>query len=172
MTSSSGLEVFFVFPRKYDEGQVHNMRFKRFEILQDYVGCEVAKKVVDEYNTKVLVPMLVKVAISLSPIVVAQPSALIVPHVSQTSLFGAPASIAEASKRLLFGELSFFWLTVVKPDNVGCSLVWWKEHELRFTTVVFVARQFLGIQSSQMECEQIFSIDGILTSLSRCRLGT
>ena len=99
------LRPFLAFSRKYNEGQAQNMlalmldpRFKGLELLQDYVGREVAKKVVDEYDTKVLVPMLVKVAQILSPTVVAQPTAPIIPHVSQTSLFGAPASTAEASK--------------------------------------------------------------------------
>lgn len=173
------LRPFLAFSRKYDEGQAQNMlalmldpRFKGLELLQDYVGREVAKKVVDEYDTKVLVPMLVKVAVILSPTVVAQPTALIVPHVSQTSLFGAPASTAEASKGLLLGELSLFRRLVVEPINVACPLLWWKEHESRFPTVAFVARQFLGIPGSQIECERIFSIAGILTSLRRCRLGT
>ena len=146
-------------------------RFKILKLLQDYVGREMAKKVVDECDTKVLVPMLVKVAVILSPTIVAQPTAPIVPHVSQISLFGALASIGKASKGLLLGELNLFMRLVIEPVNVACPLLWWKEHESRYQTVAFVARHFLGIPCNQIECERIFSIAGILTSLRRCGLG-
>lgn len=127
----------------------------------------------DEYDTNILVPMLVKVAISFSPPAVhGVDGAAAVPVNSRASLFGAPASITEASKGLLLGELSLFRRLVVEPDTVACPLQWWKEHEKRFPTVGFVARQLLGIPGSQIECERIFSIAGILTSLRRCRLGT
>lgn len=173
------LRPFLAFAHKYDEGQAHNMlalmldpRFKGLEVLQNYVGREVAKKVVDEYDTKVLVPMLIKVAAVLSPAPGAHLAIPTITQVSPTSLFGAPASTAEASKGLLLGELSLFRRLVVEPTNVACPLMWWKEQESRFPTVAYVARQFLGIPGSQIECERIFSIAGILTALRRSRLGT
>ncbi len=50
------------------------------------------------------------------------------------------------------------------------SLHWWEKHESRFPIVAFLARQILGIVSSQIETELIFSLVGILTNLGRCCL--
>ncbi len=49
-------------------------------------------------------------------------------------------------------------------------LQWWEKHESRFPIVVFLARQILGIVSSQIETKHIFSLVGIVTNLRRCHL--
>jgi hypothetical protein len=72
----------------------------------------------------------------------------------------------------LLTELSLFRRLVVDPADIACLLMWWKEQESRFPIVAYAARQFLGIPGSQIECERIFSIAGILTKLRRSRLGT
>lgn len=71
--------------------------FKELDLLQDYIGCEVTKKVVDDYDTKVFIPILVKVAAILSPTIGAQLAAPTVLQVFHTSLFSTPASTAKAS---------------------------------------------------------------------------
>ncbi len=48
----------------------------------------------------------------------------------------------------------------------------WEKHESRFRTIGFFVKQILGIVSSQIEIEHIFSLAGILTSLKRCKLQT
>lgn len=135
------------FARKFEEGSAHNMiclmldlRFKGLEMIVDYVGCGVAKQVVDEYDGKVLVPLLMKAAQILSPITTA---VLVTPSALQTSksiLSGVPASTPEASKSLLFVELSLFRRLDVEADGVTLPLTWWSEQESRFPAIAYVAR--------------------------------
>ncbi len=47
---------------------------------------------------------------------------------------------------------------------------WWEKHESRFLIVALLVRQILGIVSSQIETEHIFSLVEILTNLKRCHL--
>jgi hypothetical protein len=144
------------FARTFDVGKAHNMlalmldpRFKDLEVILNYVGHDMAKQVVDDYDSKVLVPLLLKAATILSPIAAVEPAATTDPLPAQMKLFGALASIAETSKGLLLIELSLF----------------------RRLAVSYAARQFLGIPGSQIDCERIFSIAGILTALRHSRLG-
>lgn len=41
----------------------------------------------------------------------------------------------------------------------------------QFLNVCFLAKQIVGILGNQIECESIFSILRVLTSLGKCRLG-
>jgi hypothetical protein len=125
------LRLFLSFARKVKEGSTHNMiclmldpRFKGLEVIVDYVGCEVAKQVVDEYDHKILVPLLTKAAQILSPAAIAAtPTAtLVAAQPTKNILFGAPASIAEASKGLLLVELSLFRHLDVEVDDIPCPL--------------------------------------------------
>jgi hypothetical protein len=166
------------FARTFDVGKAHNMlalmldpRFKDLEVILNYVGHDMAKQVVDDYDSKVLVPLLLKAATILSPIAAVEPAATTDPLPAQMKLFGALASIAETSKGLLLIELSLFRRLMVDPANIACPLMWWKEQESRFPAVSYAARQFLGIPGSQIDCERIFSIAGILTALRHSRLG-
>jgi hypothetical protein len=99
------LRPFLSFARKFEEGSAHNMiclmldlHFKGLEVIVDYVGCGVAKEVVDEYNGKVLVPLLVKATQFLSRIATAE-----------------------------LVELSLFRRLDVEADGVTCPLTWWFE---------------------------------------------
>ena len=63
----------------------------------------------------------------------------------------------------------------ISPNTMkekGSVLLWWKDQELRFPTLAFLAKQIFGIPGSQIECERVFSIAGLLTGLRRCRLGS
>jgi hypothetical protein len=128
------LRPFLSFARKFEEGSAHNMiclmldlHFKGLEVIVDYVGCGVAKEVVDEYNGKVLVPLLVKATQFLSRIATAEPATPSALQTSKSILFGALASTVEASKGLLLVELSLFRRLDVEADGVTCPLTWWFE---------------------------------------------
>jgi hypothetical protein len=173
------LRPFLSFARTFDAGKAHNMlalildpRFKDLEVILKYVGHDVAKQVVDKFDSKVLVPLLLKAATILSPIAIVELVATADPLPARTKLFGAPTSTAEASKGLLLTELSLFRRLVVDPTDIACPLMWWKEQESRFPTVAYATCQFLGIPGSQIECERIFSIADILTALRHSSLGT
>ena len=50
-------------------------------------------------------------------------------------------------------------------------LAWWKEHQVKFPIVSFLARQIIEIQGNQIEMERISSVAVILCVLCRRRLG-
>jgi hypothetical protein len=47
---------------------------------------------------------------------------------------------------------------------------WWKKHESIFPTIDFLTKKILGIVSSQIEIEIIFSLVGVSIDLRRCCL--
>jgi hypothetical protein len=49
----------------------------------------------------------------------------------------------------------------VNLKEIKYPLQWWEKHESRFPIVALLARQILGIVSSQIEIERIFSLVGI-----------
>jgi hypothetical protein len=58
----------------------------------------------------------------------------------------------------------------VDVKDIKCLLEWWAKHKSLFPTVVFLARQILGIVDSQIETEKKNSLVEILTNLRKCRL--
>jgi hypothetical protein len=128
------LQPFLSFARTFDAGKAHNMlalmldpRFKDLEVILNYVGHDVVKQVVDEYDSKVLVPLLLKATTILSHVAAVEPAATADLLPARTKLFGAPASTAEANKGLLLTEISLFRRLVVDPADIACPLMWWKE---------------------------------------------
>ncbi len=87
------------------------------------------------------------------------------------------------TKRILFWRCEFRCQPFVRSINVWTLLVYhfhvhlkecnllltqWKAHEAQFPNVTC---QVLGISKSQIETKCIFNMNGILTSLQRCKLG-
>ena len=48
--------------------------------------------------------------------------------------------------------------------------VWWRKHEHLFPDIAPVPRALLGIPGSQIECERIFNIAGLIVGIRRTRL--
>jgi hypothetical protein len=89
-------------------------QFKGLEYMLQYVGVAKAKQVVQEYDTKVLIPYLIKVHKFLN--LGGAPSTAL-DHVPSNILFGAPTSAEEACEGILIAELSLFrHLTMVYPE--------------------------------------------------------
>ncbi len=53
--------------------------------------------------------------------------------------------------------------------DIICLLEWWGKHDF-FSLVTFITCQILGIVSSQIEIEKIFSLVGMFANLKKCRL--
>jgi hypothetical protein len=76
----------------------------------------------------------------------------------------------ETTKEIVTRELLDFRRFHVDVKNTKNPLQWWEKHEFGFLVISFLAKQILGIVSSQIETECIFCVAGILTSLRRCWL--
>jgi hypothetical protein len=76
----------------------------------------------------------------------------------------------EIAKEIVTRELLDFRRFHVDLKEIKNPFQWWEKHESIFPVVTFLARQILGIVSSQIEIEHIFSLAGILANLKRCHL--
>lgn len=69
---------------------------------------------------------------------------------------------------MVVGELSLFRRLSIPSSACADPLAWWLMHEGQFPNVGFLAKQILGIPSSQIKIEQVFNLARVLTTL-RCR---
>jgi hypothetical protein len=106
------LQWFFDFCDKFDAFMAHNMlalmldpRFKTLKCVTNLIGRDKTHVIMDEYDSKILIPMLVVVFKCLNPSLVKTPPPQT--HVEDESLFGVPAS-NEVNESLLKFELFLF----------------------------------------------------------------
>ncbi len=100
------------------------------------IGKDRAWVLVEEYDTKILIPLLVVVFRLLNPddeILLPQEPNLVL----DDSLFGVIASTKETNERLLKTKLSLFCHIVVLEENMKSPFAWWKKHECQFSNVGF-----------------------------------
>jgi hypothetical protein len=183
--SKAGVQVlkpFLDFTGKFNRDKSYNMmaimldpRYKGLQSISKFVGPQLTKAIVAQYDKKVLLPLLLKAHVYLNPKAVVEESdarSSHLPEVDQFCLFGAGVLEEEAAEGLLLKELSLFRRLVIDSSNLeGGALEWWRLNEALFPCVGFLARQCLGILGSQIETERIFSVASILTNLRRSRLG-
>jgi hypothetical protein len=81
-------------------------------------------------------------------------------------LFGVGALIEEFSQVLVRGELSLFRRLSILSFACVDPLTWWRMHEGQFPNVGFLAKQILGMLSSQIETKWVFNLGGVLTALT------
>jgi hypothetical protein len=114
------LKPFLNFVRTFEPQNAHNMlaiildpRYKGLQSVSKFVGPTNAKKVVVEYDAKVLMPMLHKAFAALTPPVEGIESEVVVEPSSPAEivefvLFGSPASEEEDVEEQIVKELSLF----------------------------------------------------------------
>jgi hypothetical protein len=128
----------------------HNMmafmldpRYKGLKCVANLIRKDRTHVLVEEYEKKKLVPLLVVVFKSFYPCYPQTP--LPNPLVLDDLLFGESTSIEEG---LLKSKLFLFCQIVVSKEDLKSPLAWWKTHESQFPDVGFLARQILGIPRS------------------------
>jgi hypothetical protein len=177
----NALAPFLSFTVSYSSKHAHNMlalmldpRYKGLSLVKDYVGRERALQVVAETDANALLPCLVTVFKQLNPSSVENAPALSPTSkdsVDENSLFGSTASNDEAIVGHLKAELSLFRRLHIDPKECENPLAWWKDREVQFPNVGFLARQILGIVGTQVETERIFSVAGLITAVRRRHIG-
>ncbi|KAG0556897.1 hypothetical protein KC19_11G087000 [Ceratodon purpureus] len=177
----NALAPFLSFTVSYSAKHAHNMlalmldpRYKGLSLVKDYVGRERALQVVAETDANALLPSLVTVFKQLNPSSIENAPALSPSSkdsVDDNSLFGSTASNDEAIVGHLKAELSLFRRLHIDPKECENPLAWWKDREVQFPNVGFLARQILGIVGTQVETERIFSVAGLITAVRRRHIG-
>ena len=87
-------------------------------------------------------------------------------------------SVAEtAAMEAASHELKCFRRSNLLPSNDDQAdelqpLQWWKLHQTSFPIIAEVAKIVLSVPGSQIECERVFSLAGLLTTRLRNRLTT
>jgi len=123
------------------------LRFKGLKCVIDFLGHDKVKFLVVEYDTKILIPLLVKCNHFLNLDVVGictSPS-----NGPSNSLFDTPILSTNANERLFLAQLFFFRHCVVNlSDDARAPLLLWKEHARLYPNVAFFAKQILAIPSS------------------------
>jgi hypothetical protein len=76
----------------------------------------------------------------------------------------------EIVKEIVIKEFLDFRRFYVDLKEIKNPFKWLEKRESRFPIMAFLARQILGIISSQIETKHIFSLIGILTNMKRCHL--
>lgn len=175
------LAPFLSFTVSYSAKHAHNMlalmldpRYKGLSLVKDYVGRERALQVVGETDSNALLPCLVTVFKHLNPSSADNAPALSPSSkdsFDENSLFGSTASNDEAIVGHLKAELSLFRRLHIDPKECENPLAWWKDREVQFPNVGFLARQILGIVGTQVETERIFSVAGLITAVRRRHIG-
>jgi len=69
---------------------------------------------------------------------------------------------------LVIREVSLFRTFFIFPFACVDSLAWWRINEGRFPNIGFLVKQILGISSSQIETECVFSLVGLLIAFKCC----
>ncbi len=82
----------------------------------------------------------------------------------------APAEITRVAMVAELKKFRGLRISLEDIEKVGGVLVWWSLNEKNFPFIAPVARAILGIPCSQIECERIFSIAGLIVGLRRTRL--
>jgi hypothetical protein len=169
------LVPFLAFKSSYNANKVHNMlalvldsHFKFVDVVKVFVRWEKMIQIIVEYDNKTLLPLLVVSFHFLNP---TTNGFIKVTPIDDGSIFGAMTSNATALHKLLNNELGLVCHLHVKPKDFVLPLTQWKSHEAFFPNVFFVARHILRIHGFYIEIEKKINIDGMLTSLWRCRLG-
>ncbi len=133
------LKPFLAFTSSLQPSTTHNMLifmfdswFNNLQFIHDFVGIELAMQVVVEYDHEILLLMLLIVYNNLT---------LTSIHVEPTwsitlelGVFGALASIEEATLGFLKAEMSLFKKTIMFT-TVFNPFTWWVEYEYQFLNI-------------------------------------
>jgi hypothetical protein len=147
--------------------------FKILHIVESLVGCDNVIKLAFEYNDKIVNLLLMVCFEYLNPSTIIV--VVVVDDVRlelQKNMFGVGALVDQL--RILFMHSSLESCLCLRGcfSSSTCAnpLTWWCMHESQFFNVNFLAKQILGIPSSQIEIEQVFTLVGVSTILRCYRL--
>ncbi len=128
--------------------------------------------IVEEYNSIILYPILVKCYHHLHPLIdngsVFTKETIIENY--NLDIFEMTTNTSELAKELINKQrvVDIQKYQVNVKEIIKCLLQWWQKHESMFLQVGFFAHQILGIVGSQIKTERIFHLSYILTNFKHC----
>ena len=145
-------------------------RFKKMSLLSKLLKSKMeAKTLISHYANKILMPLVMDCHQKLFPARYSADSCD--ESGSSSGIFqeASSSSSSRPSQAQCHDELQAFRKFSVKNGTEEGPLIWWKEHESKFPVLARLARHILAIPASQIECERVFSIAGMLTRHRRNR---
>ncbi len=135
-----------------------NPSFNALQIVKSLVGHGSVIRLAFEYDAcKVVIPFLIMCFERLNLNTIAYATTIDDARLELgKNMFGMGASIEESFRTLVTRELFLFIFSFA----CGNPLTWWCIHEGQFLNVGSLAKQILGIPSSQIETEWDFSLVG------------
>ncbi len=144
-----------------------DLRFRKMQVIWDFVGDSLALQVVAKYDAKIMYPLLVQTYFHLNPMKVVVELIVIE---DDDNFFGKNIYNDDAIMSTVRNELHLFYWLIVGLVEIENPLRWWVNHAMQFPHVSFLACQMLRIVGFQIEIVQIFNVDGIITNLQQSRL--
>jgi hypothetical protein len=114
-------------------------------VVKVFVEWAKVIQIVDEYDNKILLPLLVVSFHFLNPTIDGLAKVTLV---DDDSIFGAITSNVATLHKLLKNELGLFHHSHVKLKDFVLPLAWWKSQEIEFPNASFVVQKILGIPRS------------------------
>jgi hypothetical protein len=137
--------------------------YKGLGLVIQNVGRERAFQIANEYDKTTLFLLLVYAYKFLNPTNVSERVPNFASESFQFTSFYDIMEIDEDMALLVVkGQFTHFKIKKGIEEECKDPLAWCKAHEIHYSYVGFVARQILGIVSSQIEGERVFSICGHL----------
>jgi len=135
------------FLRKYEERRSHNIlslmldpRFKNLRSVSSLIGQEQGISIVQEYDMRSLIPMLLKCHQHLHPIVESKITKQNIDVDINLDIFEMSITYNGPTRKLVNMELLFLKDYHVDSKEIKSPLEWWEKHESLFPLVGFLAR--------------------------------
>ncbi len=126
---------------------------------------------IKKYDRKSLFFMLLKFYHHLNPLFEVESSYVYkIDEYNNLDIFEMVVNINELAKEHINRELLIFCRYYVNVKDINCPLEWWRKHETMFPTIDFLARQMLGVVSSQIETNKKKFLVEFVTKFRRCHL--
>ncbi len=140
---------------------IFDLCFKCMYCIMDHIGKDQATTLMQYYDNLVLLPLLNIIIGFLNP---RKFTTCSIPALSRPPSNGLYGLFHHNKFLKVFLKLNFLCFNVENANGLN-PLKWCASNQLRFPNVGFLAKQILGIQSSQIKIKLIFSIVGVFTSL-------
>jgi hypothetical protein len=157
------LGSFLSFLTKYKNKKTHNMislmldpRFKALCIVSSFVEQDQSVSYVEEYDKKLLYPMLVKYHEHSHPLIRLDRNYVnqnIFDQDCSLDIFEQNTSTSKPTRKLAKRELLIFKWYQLDVKNIKCPFQWWEKHEAMFLIVSFLFHQILGIVGSHIKID-------------------
>jgi hypothetical protein len=129
-----------------------NPRFLNICLVSLFIDCEQDIVIVEEYNNKIVYPMLVKCYHHLHPLIdngsIFTKENIV--EICNLDIFEMTTNTNELAKELINKQRVVDIQNYQVKEIIKCLLQWWQKHKSMFLPMGFLAHQILGIAGSKI----------------------